>query len=217
MKFLLAAIIICNFNSVIASEAFHILQKDSTGKNSVENSLIAGKWSVQIAAKTDFKFSRFNGLAFSVKKNISSATAVQAGVFGNYKNDENEFQQTQEKTENAGINLSFLYYPNPGYKINFFFYSGGQFTYNYDYYQDKEIYKKTFYRNIGLIFGAGAEYFLFRQLSLNADYSYRFSFGWRNFYSGNVSVSSEVLEENESKNVAEFRSEYLKLGILFYF
>lgn len=191
--------------------------KDSSKNNTVENSLHSGSWALQFAIGSNFTLHNFDGLSISLKRHFSSKFGLRLGLSGSYSNEESE-EDTSINTANSKsfiVNLIALYYLNPKKPFNMYLYSGGLYSYSYGFYRSYENFSDNVSWNIGLLIGAGAEYFIFKEFSIFAEYSYKFTFGkMERRYDYYFDPYPETVEK---RNITDFSSDPAKFGISVYF
>ena len=117
-------------------------------------------------------------MTFSLKSQLSPNSALRLGFRGSYEKTENDTNTAINVINNSfGVNLVYMYYLNPKKEFNIYGYAGGTYTYR-GYSRHTEFSDDNNYQwETGILLGAGAEFFVFEQMSLFAEYSYKFLFG----------------------------------------
>lgn len=194
--------------------------KDSSKNIAVDNSLHSGKWALQFAIGSNFTLYNFDGLSISLKRHFSSKFGLRLGLSGSYYNDETDLDSVSYTSNTSNkksviINLIAFYYLNPNKPFNIYLYSGGLYSYSYEFIKTYDQYYDYERWNTGLLIGAGAEYFIFKEFSIFAEYSYKFTFG--ELTSRNDYYFDPYPESVEKRNITDFSSDPAKFGISVYF
>ncbi len=188
-------------------------QDSSAKKKSDINSLKKGFWSIQFAINSNFTLGNFDDATLSLKRHLSSHSALRIGFNGNYsleKNDTNDVIRSGNSY--FGVNLIYMYYINPSDNFNIYGFAGGKYSYSGFLSQNIYGYDKADRWEAGALTGIGTEYFIFRKLSLFAEYSYIFNFGKVK----NISANYTDKYEN-SRSITTLKSENVKFGLAVYF
>jgi len=212
----LTVLIFC-FCSVqgFSAPAGNDLTADSTAKKEVSNSLKKGMWAIQFAIGSNFNITNFDGMTFSLKSQLSPNSALRLGFRGSYEKTENDTNTAINVINNSfGVNLVYMYYLNPKKEFNIYGYAGGTYTYR-GYSRHTEFSDDNNYQwETGILLGAGAEFFVFEQMSLFAEYSYKFLFGKNE----SKSVSSNDPDDYMSSyNTISLNPDYVNFGLSVYF
>lgn len=159
-----------------------------SGKDTLQNSLYKGSWSLLFEIGGNFTLRNFKGLMISVKTHFSPKFAIRSGFNINQSVD-NEvldykdyygYAGTNVPINNNSMSFSFLitplYYFNPGSRVNIFAGIGPRADYSHNYYED---YYLDYYLRyvhvdswaIGLEGIVGVEVFPVHYLSLFGEYS----------------------------------------------
>lgn len=141
---------------------------------------------------------------------------MRLGFNGSYNKTEYDTNSLiNEQYKSFGLNLIFMYYLNPNSKFNIYGYLGGQYLYSGQSLDNE--YESVFINNwsLGPILGVGAEYFVFNQLSLFAEYSYSFNFGEEESVSQRYEYPYEKYELKLNK--VSLNPNPVKFGLSVYF
>ena len=147
--------------------------------------------------------------------NDSPNSALRLGFRGSYEKTENDTNTAINVINNSfGVNLVYMYYLNPKKEFNIYGYAGGTYTYR-GYSRHTEFSDDNNYQwETGILLGAGAEFFVFEQMSLFAEYSYKFLFGKNE----SKSVSSNDPDDYMSSyNTISLNPDYVNFGLSVYF
>jgi len=218
LKFII--IILClvlsgNLYSREKNYSFLKAAEDTTyNKNSLEN----GKWALQFGISDNLTLSNFNGATLSVKRQLSDKSALRLSFKGNYKwvgYDNFNFYVYEYLLFTA--DLLYMYYLNPSDLINIYGYAGAGYSreYLYDNGYIRDGYRNTFEYSIGPSIGAGAEYFVFKSMSVFAEYNFDFRFGKKDFYENGIISSANPIYK--TLNINEFIYDNVKFGLSVYF
>ena len=191
------------------------LTADSTGKKEVSNSLKNGMWAIQFAIGSNFNITNFEGMTFSLKRQFSPNSALRLGFRASYDKTENDTNTSINIINNSfEVNLVYMYYLNPKKEFNIFGYAGGTYIYEGSS-RHSETSNDNYYQwQTGLLLGAGAEFFVFEQMSLFAEYSYRFLYG-KSVYKSVDSYNPNVY--NNTYNQISLNPDYVNFGLSVYF
>ena len=190
---------------------------DSSKSNNVENSLHPGSWAIQFAIGSNFTLYNFDGLSISLKRHFSSNFGLRLGISGSYYNDDTDIDTSfyTANSKSFNVNLIALYYLNPKKPFNIYLYSGGLYSYSYEFNRVYEQFSDIKNWNTGLLIGAGAEYFIFKEFSIFAEYNYKFTFGkLERRYDYYFDPYPETVEK---RTITDFSSDPAKFGISVYF
>ncbi|MBS1552281.1 MAG: hypothetical protein JST15_09475 [Bacteroidetes bacterium] len=191
--------------------------QDSSAKRKTDiNSLKKGFYSIQFAINSNFTLGNFDDATLSIKRHLSSHSALRLSFSGNYvlqENDNNDFLKESEAY--YSVNLIYIYYLNPLDIFNVYGFTGCNYSFGNSLREYTNGYSKSKYLSYGPLVGIGTEYFIFRKLSLFAEYSYSFNFGKTTTTSDNYSDPFEKSESSSS--TINFHSENVKFGLAVYF
>jgi len=197
---------------LISQESNSRKHSDSTNKNSLKS----GMFAIQFAIGSDFTLTNFEGAVFSAKYHFSPKAAVRASFYGSYSELTSEsIEYDFNGSYSIGGNLIFMYYINPKDVFNIYGYAGGQYLLAESTYENNSVYNNVTEWTIGPVLGAGAEYFIFKQFSAFAEYSFSFKFGQL--------ISTNILYYPPNTNIeiiydkTRFESNYVKFGVSVYF
>ncbi|MDQ3022182.1 MAG: hypothetical protein M3R36_16665 [Bacteroidota bacterium] len=209
--FILIFIIFINPNHSFTQESVN----KTSDSNEVKNSLKKGMWAIQFGIGSDFTLTNFEGAVLSLKYQLASKTALRLSFNGNYfkrENDTNDYNYSQSNS--LGVNMIFMYYLNPKSRFNIFAYAGGAYYYSYEAGQNPSEYQDLSRWTVGPVLGAGAEFFVFKQLSLFAEYSYSFRFGKEEYFSHEYFMGNQ---QRITDNIIYMSNNTVKFGLPVYF
>ncbi len=174
-------------------------QGSEESKNDAEHSLKNGAWALQFQISQNFTLRDFQGSVLSLKKHLSSKTAIRLGVgvdiqtsdknsdFNRFAADTLSISSTEDRNEDAqSINLStqFLYYPSPGKPVKPYWGAGPFIQYGHfkmDRNRISDLTMDQFIENrnrtdweFGVSTLIGAEWFATSKISLLAEYGVSF-------------------------------------------
>lgn len=188
----------------------------SSDENEEHNFLKKGKWALQFAIDENFTLINFDGATLSIKRHFSKRTALRFSFNGSYFKYENDTNNSMySKQVAAGFNLIFIYYLNPNEEFNIYGYAGGQYSYRYNSSAGLYDFSNRTSSSAGPVLGAGAEYFVFRRLSLFAEYSYAFNFGKDKSLDQTTIPSFEQIES--TYDIVSLNANAVKFGLSVYF
>lgn len=212
--FMVLVFIISKQNSFSIEKKNDKNQKDSSNK--VENSLKSGMWGIQFAIGSNFTLYNFDGMTLSIKNQLSSHSSLRLGFNGSYSNTENDTNSSlYDENASFTVNLIYMYYLNPNEEFNIYGYIGGLYSYHFSSYQSDRSQNNSESWDIGPVLGIGTEYFVFKKLSLFAEYNYNFKFGKREYSYAAFFPPYEQIKDNSNR--VSLESDYLKFGLSVYF
>jgi len=195
------------------------------------NSLQKHKWAVQFAVNGDFSIGAIDGLMFSLKRHLSSKSALRFGIgfsgnAGHSDDIDNGFSTTEKGNfENINLVCSYLYYFNPKGILNIYFGAGPRLSYQHSYRESPDYeflyltdYSKSNTWSAGVQATFGAECFPLKYLSFFAEYTAYGEFQ-RSTFSGNEynESSNQVINKSGSTTGWRIEANTARLGISLYF
>jgi len=212
-----------------------------------KNSLEQGSWSLQFQISSNFTLRSFQGTNFSVKRHLSSKSAIRFGIGllavtndREEESDENNSFNLARKTEiednQTQINISsyYIYYPNPHKNINVYFGGGPILGYS-DYDETRngtDVIQDTInvqnrYKNevkgysIGILGLIGVEWFVNKDISFHAEYGSSFFYEKSKLETTSTRISTSNNDDTKVVTTEDkrfmFRSNGVKFGISVYF
>ncbi len=202
------------FNITFAQESIKKSTDSVLSKEEVKNFLKSGMWSIQFGIGSNFTLTNFDDAVLAIKFQFSRKSALRLDFNLDYfRNQENEFDYTLRQEENYAGNLSYLYYINPKADFNIYISLGVNYSYSYYYYSnDGGDYNEVSSWLIGPKAGAGAEYFVFRSMSLFAEYNYILGVGKEKYTHGFYNIS-----ESRESDITSLLKKDVKFGLSVYF
>jgi len=207
-----------------------------SGKDTLQNSLYKGSWSLLFEIGGNFTLRNFTGLMIAAKTHFSPEFAIRAG-FNISQNVNNEvldykdyygYSAADVPVNNNSFSFSFLitplYYFNPGSRVNIFIGIGPRADYSHSYYEDYylDYYLRYTHEDswgIGIEGVAGVEVFPLHYLGIFGEYSVSATFG--------KSISKDAVKDYYTNALQEFynyhttysalRADVVRFGLSLYF
>jgi hypothetical protein len=219
-------------------------QNESQNDSLKINSLYKGSKSIQFRVTSNFTLSNFNGSNISAKYHFNNKKAIRVGVTldadkADLESEKlsggEEYNDNFTKNFSVEINAHFIYYPNVNNRILLFFGIGPDFTYQYTegngellvYKEDTLSYinnSSSEYSeyDVGISLITGVEIFILNYLSIHAEYTSSFSYGYLKRESYSIRDYTDINQPNTgSINHTEdtgyhFRAKQVLFGLSIY-
>lgn len=204
-SFLIISVSISISNLSFSQDSVKKSSDSAKTKDETSNSLKAKEWAIMFAIGADFKLTNFNDATIAVKYQISQKSALRIDFDVNYYNSS---KHIYNESGSLSGNFSYLYYLNPNEKFNVYFNLGIKLRINDGYPQNIDSTWNSWL--LGPRIGAGAEYFVFRKMSLFAEYNYFFGFG-------EMKVYQKIRFGSKKYILTSFSKDNVKFGLSVYF
>ncbi len=210
------------------------------------NSLVSGAWAVQFQVENDFTLEPFNGTMISLKRHLTSRSALRVGVGLDLSaTDESEYvsnsmadtlvtsRASDGDVENQAVRLDLLYvrYPNPEATVNWYWGAGPTMRYQHNEGEGTSpnsdgrtwtSHSESESWGLGVLGCVGAEWFAGRSVSLHAEYFVtlqytRFDSDQRDHTTGNELNPSRSSESHREREGVVFDGANVLLGLSLYF
>ena len=221
VKLLIVILFLSLSGNLLSREKNHFFTKPDDDTTNSKNSLENSKWALQFGISDNLTLSNFNGATLSVKRQFADQSALRLSFKGKYNSVEND-QSGFVKYEYAlfTAELIYMYYLNPFDKIDkikIYGYAGAGYTYEYIYDNNYkyDVFENTFEYSVGPSIGAGAEYYVFKSMSVFAEYNFEFRFGKKDFYENGLIGTLNPIYKTLSINT--FNYDNVKFGLSVYF
>lgn len=206
------------------------------------NYLGKNKWAIIFEVGTYVNSKNFESYALSSKYHLSNKIALRVGLGFNYSKSEGSEDIVDYgygksfPTDTEDLDLlsyfNFLFYPISKSEVVMFIGAGP--TYKYEYYKStsNDVYEifsvytentrhseiKTWEAGVNVVLGA--EWFIFKQLSLTGEYNMSALFGKRTKFSKTTSTTTQSgtseSEQNTKEDVTEYKFNIVRIGVSVY-